>query len=187
LERDLYCLGSEKIICGKAFDDRIGCFVLIELAKRLKKSKCEIYFVFTIQEEVGLVGAMTSAYIVEPDWAIAVDTMDASDARGGEPVITLGRGPSITIKDAQMIGDKTLNDYLIKIAKKKKINTQRDVSDIGTTDAASISITRGGVPSTVVGVPIRNLHTATAVANIDDIKNTITILEEFLKNPPRGR
>lgn len=187
LERDLYCLGSEKIICGKAFDDRIGCFVLIELAKRLKKSKCEIYFVFTIQEEIGLVGAMTSAYIVEPDWAIAIDTMDASDAKGGEPVITLGRGPSITIKDAQMIGDKSLNDYLIKIAKKKKINTQRDVSDIGTTDAASISITRGGVPSTVVGVPIRNLHTATAVANIDDIKNTITILEEFLKNPPKGR
>ena len=186
LERDLYHLGSEKIICGKAFDDRIGCYVLIELAKRLKKSDCEVYFVFTIQEEIGLVGAMTSAYIVEPDWAIAVDVIETSDARG-ELVITLGKGPSITIKDAQMMGDKALNDYLMNIAKRKRINFQRDVSDIGTTDAASISITKGGVPSTVVGVPIRNLHTATAVANKDDIENTIEILEDFLKNPPKGR
>jgi endoglucanase len=161
--------------------------MLIELAKRMKKSKCEIYFVFTIQEEIGLVGAMTSAFIVEPDWAIAVDTMETCDAKVGEPMITIGKGPFVTIKDAQMIGDKTLNDYLIKIAKKKKINIQKDVSDIGTTDAASISITKGGVPSTVIGTPIRNLHTATAVANIDDIKNTIVILEEFLKNPPKGR
>jgi len=186
LERDLYHLGSEKIICGKAFDDRIGCYILIELAKRLKKSSCEIYFVFTIQEEIGLVGSMTSAYIVEPDWAIAVDVIETSDARG-ESVITLGKGPFITIKDAEMIGDKTLNDCLVKIAKVKKINVQRDVSDIGTTDAASILITKGGVPSTVIGVPIRNLHTATAVANKEDIENTIVILEEFLKNPPKGR
>lgn len=186
LERDLYRLGSENIICGKAFDDRIGCYVLVELAKKLKKSKCELYFVFTIQEEIGLVGAMTSAYIVEPDWAIAVDVIETSDVRA-EPVITLGKGPSVTIKDAQMIGDKYLNDYLIKIAKKKRINIQKDVSDIGTTDAASISITKGGVPSTVVGIPIRNLHTATAVANLNDIRDTVTILEEFLKNPPKGR
>jgi endoglucanase len=186
LERDLYYLGSDKIICGKAFDNRIGCYILIELAKRLKKSNCEIYFVFTIQEEIGLVGAMTSAYIVEPDWAIAVDVIETSDARG-EPIITLGRGPSITIKDAEIIGNKTLNDYIMKIAKKKKIHVQRDVSDTGTTDATSISITKGGIPSTVVGVPIRNLHTTTAVANKDDIENTIIMLEEFLKNPLEGR
>jgi len=186
LERDLYYLGSEKIICGKAFDDRIGCYILIELAKRLKNSCCEIYFVFTIQEEIGLVGAMTSAYIVEPDWAIAVDAIETSDAKE-TPTITLGRGPSVTIKDAQMIGDKTLNEHLMKIAKGEKIHVQKDVSETGTTDAASISITKGGVPSTVVGVPIRNLHTATAVANKEDIENTIKLLEEFLKNPPEGR
>jgi len=184
LERDLYYLGSNKIICGKAFDNRIGCYILIELAKRLKKCGCETYFVFTIQEEIGLVGAMTSAYIVEPDWAVAVDVIETSDARG-EPVITLGSGPFITIKDAEMIGNRTLNDYIIGIAKKKKIHIQKDVSEVGTTDATSISITKGGVPSTVFGVPIRNLHTATAVANKDDIEDAILILEEFLKNPPK--
>jgi endoglucanase len=186
LERDLYYLGKENIICGKAFDNRIGCYVLIELTKRIKNSSCEVYFVFTIQEEIGLVGAMTSAYKVEPDWAIAVDVIETSDARG-EPVITLGKGPSITMKDAELIGNKTLNDCIMKIAKKKKIQIQKDVSEIGTTDATSIAITKGGVPSTVVGVPIRNLHTATAVADKEDIENTIIILEEFLKNPPKGR
>lgn len=186
MERDLYYLGSDKIICGKAFDNRIGCYILIELAKRLKKSSYEVYFVFTIQEEIGLVGAMTSAYKVEPDWAIAVDVIETSDARG-EPVITLGNGPSITMKDAELIGNRTLNEYIIGIAKKKKIHIQRDVSETGTTDATSISITKGGIPSTVVGVPIRNLHTATAVANKDDIEDTILILEEFLKNPPKMR
>jgi len=186
LERDLYYLGSDKIICGKAFDNRIGCYILIELAKRIKKYNCETYFVFTIQEEIGLVGAMTSAYKVEPDWAIAVDVIETSDARE-EPIITLGRGPSITIKDAELIGNKTINDRLMSIAKKKKIHVQRDVSEIGTTDATSISITKGGVPSTVLGVPIRNLHTATAVANKNDIENTIIVLEEFLKDPPKGR
>jgi endoglucanase len=185
LERDLYYLGSDKIICGKAFDNRIGCYILIELAKRLKKSNCELYFVFTIQEEIGLVGAMTSAYIVEPDWAIAVDVIETSDAKW-EPVITLGKGPSITIKDAEMIGNKALNEHIIKIAKRKKIYLQRDVSDIGTTDATSISITKGGVPSTVIGVPVRNVHTATAVASKEDIEKTIILLEEFLKNPPEA-
>jgi endoglucanase len=184
LERDLYHLGSEKIICGKAFDNRIGCYILIELAKRLKKSNYETFFVFTIQEEIGLVGAMTSAYKIEPDWAIAVDVMETSDARG-DYIITLGNGPFITMKDAELIGNRTLNDYLIGISKKKKVHVQKDVSEVGTTDATSISITRGGVPSTVVGVPIRNLHTATAVANKDDIENAILLLEEFLKNPPK--
>jgi endoglucanase len=186
LERDLYYLGKENIICGKAFDDRIGCYILIEIAKRIKNSGCEVYFVFTIQEEIGLIGAMTSAYKVEPDWAIAVDVIETSDARA-EPIITLGGGPSITMKDAELIGNKTLNDNLMKIAKKKKIQIQKDVSEIGTTDATSITITKGGVPSTVVGVPIRNLHTAIAVANKEDIENAVIILEDFLKNPPKGR
>jgi len=183
LERDLYSLGSEKIICGKAFDDRIGCYILIELAKKLKNANNEIYYVFTIQEEIGLAGAMTSAYIVEPDWAIGVDVADAEDA-SEEMLKTIGGGPCITIKDAETISNKTLNKWLENTAKKLKMKIQLDVSDLGTTDAAAISITRGGIPCTVVCVPVRNLHTATAVAHKDDIENTIKLLTELLKNPP---
>ena len=185
LERDLYFLGSNKIICGKAFDDRIGCYILIELAKRLKKAKNEMFYVFTIQEEIGLVGAITSTYKVQPDWAIAVDTTETTDATG-DVIKTIGGGPCITIKDLETIGNKTINKWLIDIAKKKKIPIQKDVTDIGMTDAATISITRGGVPCTVVCVPIRNLHTATSVAHKDDIENTINLLEELFKSTPDG-
>jgi putative aminopeptidase FrvX len=183
LERDLYFLGSTKIICGKAFDDRIGCYILIELAKRLKNIKNEMFYVFTIQEEIGLVGAITSTYMVQPDWAIAIDTTETSDATG-EVIKTIGAGPCITIKDLQTVGNKTINKWLIDTAKKKKIPIQKDVTDVGVTDAATISITRGGVPCTVVCVPIRNLHTATSVAHKDDIENTIKLLEELFKTSP---
>jgi endoglucanase len=186
LERDLYYLGSDKVICGKAFDDRIGCYVLIELAKKLKETcKNEMYYVFTIQEEIGLVGALTSAYIVEPDWAIVVDITEADDA-SGEATKTIGRGPCLTIKDAQIIGNKILNKHILEVAKKNKIYIQRDVSDEGTTDAASISVTKGGAPCAVLGVCVRNLHTATSVANRKDIEETIKVLEEMLKISPDG-
>jgi len=185
LERDLYYLGSENIICGKAFDDRVGCYALIELAKRLKEiSKNEIYYVFTIQEEIGLIGALTSTYIVEPDWAIAVDVTETLDA--SETSETIGRGPCLTIKDAQTIGNRTLNKYILEAARKNKIHIQKIVSEEGTTDAASISITKGGVPCTVLGICVRNLHTATSVASLNDIEELIKILEELLKSSPEG-
>lgn len=181
LERDLYYLGSEEIMCGKSFDDRIGCYVLIELAKRLKEtSSKEIFYVFTVQEELGLMAAMTSTYMVEPDWAIVVDVTETNDACG-EVNETIGRGPCLTIKDMQTVGNKELNSMILETARKNKIHIQRDVSDEGTTDASSISITKGGVPCTVLGVCIRNLHTATSVAHIKDIEETIKILEEILK------
>jgi len=187
LERDLYYLGSDKIICGKAFDDRIGCYILIELAKRLKETcKNEIYYVFTIQEEIGLVGALTSTYIVEPDWAIVVDVTETEDATG-EVTKTISRGPCLTIKDAEIIGNEVLNKHIMEIAKKNKIHIQRDVTEEGTTDAASISVTKGGVPCTVLGVCIRNLHTATSVADRRDIEKSIKILEELLKLSPDGQ
>jgi putative aminopeptidase FrvX len=185
-ERDLYFLGTNKIICGKAFDDRIGCYILIELAKRLKNIKNEMFYVFTIQEEIGLVGAITSTYKVKPDWAIAVDTAETCEST--EDIIkTIGQGPCITIKDAESIGNKTINKWLIDTAKKNKIPIQKDVTDVGTTDAATISITGEGVPCTVVGVPIRNLHTATSVAHKDDIENVIKLLEEMFKKVPDGK
>lgn len=182
-ERHLYTLGSKKIICGKAFDDRIGCYILIELAKKLKNIKNEIFYVFTIQEEIGLVGAITSTYKVQPDWAIVVDTSETSNL-GGEIIKTIGAGPCITIKDLETVGNKTINKWLIDVAKNKKIPIQKDVTDVGVTDAATISITRGGIPAAVVCVPIRNLHTATSVAHTDDIKNAIKLLYELFKSSP---
>ncbi|MDP4012302.1 MAG: M28 family peptidase [Candidatus Nanoarchaeia archaeon] len=185
LHSDNDTLGSNEIICGKALDDRIGCFILMELAKKLKKTKGDLYFVFSVQEELGLYGAKTAVYNIDPAWAVAVD-VTAADDRSAHPTLTLGAGPTITIKDADMLGNKCINDWLMGCAKKKKIPYQLEVSDLGTTDALRISLSKGGIPTSVIGVAVRNLHTSIGIANRKDIEQTITILETLLKNPPQA-
>ncbi len=169
---------------GKAMDNRIGCFTLIELAKNLKKAKNEIYFVFTVQEEIGLYGAKTSAFEIQPDWAITVDATEAKKEASKSDVF-IGYGPFITIKDADFMGNKCINNWIKDIAKRKKIQLQYNVSDTETTDATNISLSRGGVPSSVIGVAVENLHTAKGKASIKDINNLISILYELMKNPPK--
>ncbi|MBS3146787.1 M28 family peptidase [Candidatus Woesearchaeota archaeon] len=177
-------LGSEDYIQGKALDDRIGCYILVELVKQIQHLKNELYFVFTVQEEVGLYGAKTTAYEISPDWAIAVDVTNADD-RTDESSKNLGMGPTITIKDADMIANKCVNEHIVKLSNKLKIPVQLEVSDIGTTDAFNISLSKGGVPSTVVGVAIRNIHTPVGIAHKDDILNCVKLLKELIKNPPK--
>lgn len=183
LRQHLGELGNPDLIYGKALDDRVGCYILIELAKRLKKSKLEAYFIFTTQEETGLYGATASAYEIVPDWAIVVDVIAANDA-DENPTKILGEGPSLTIKDADIIGSPILNEHIQKIAKKKKIPLQLEVTDFGSSDAMAISVSREGVLSTVLGVPIRNIHTSVGIASKKDIENTIKLLEAILKEPP---
>lgn len=184
LHSDSDTLGNKDIICGKALDDRIGCYILIEIAKRLKKAKGDIYFVFSVQEEIGLYGAKTAVYSVEPEWAIAVDVAAAND-QDRHPTLFIGRGASITVKDADMIANKCINDWLIKIATKKKIPYQLDVTDAGTTDALTISLSKGGIPTAVVGVPVRNLHTTVGIAHRKDIECAIKLLTELMRDPPK--
>lgn len=177
-------LGSKNLVSSKALDDRVGCYILVQLAKKLKKAKNETYFVFTVQEEVGLYGAKTSAYSIDPDWAIAVDVTNADDFTDS-PTNKIGYGPCITIKDAEMLGNHTINNKIIELAKKHKIPLQYDVSDLGTTDALSISLSRRGVPATALTVPVRNIHTTIGIVNREDIENEIKLLELLLKNPPK--
>jgi endoglucanase len=184
LVNDATNLGNEKIITGKALDDRLGCFVLLEVMKRLRKNPYDFYYIFTVQEEMGLYGAKTSVYNLNPDWAIVVDTTNAEDfdARGTKEI---GKGPCITIKDAEMMGNKCLNDIFKDIAKKKKIPLQIEITDFGTTDALSISVAKGGIPTGMVSIPVRNIHTMAGIAHLDDIENAIKIIQSILANPPK--
>ena len=177
-------LGDKNVISGKALDDRIGCYVLIELARKLKRTKADIYFIFTVQEEIGLYGAKTSIYNLKPDWGIAIDTVAARDGAVGSTRM-LGAGPVITIKDAEMIADRHLNNMLEKVAEKQKINLQKDVSSFGTTDATNIMLSKGGTPSTAIGVAVRNIHSTIGIADMRDIEGVIKVLYGFLKDPPR--
>lgn len=184
LGRKYHELGNKNIISGKALDDRIGCYILVELIKRLKNVKNEIYFVFTVQEEIGLYGAKTSAYEISPDLAIAID-VTAADDMVDNPTKLIGGGPYITIKDAEMLADRCLNDWIRASAKKKKINIQLEVTDIGSTDALNITVSRSGVPSAIIGVAIRNLHTTMSICHKQDIIDTVELLLELLKKPPK--
>jgi tetrahedral aminopeptidase len=186
-EQKTVTLGSKNFICGKAADDRVGCYILLELIKKCKELTGDVYFVFTVQEEVGLYGAKTSVYNINPDWAIAIDVGSANDLEEHNHNITrrLGSGPTLTIMDAELITNKCLNDEIIKIAKKKKVDVQLEVTQDGTTDALNISLAKGGIPTTVLGVAIRNLHSGISIVHKKDVKDAIIILAELLKNPPK--
>ncbi len=183
LEKTDHSIGNTDFIVGKALDDRIGCFILVELAKRLKNTPHDIYFVFTVQEEVGLYGAKVSTYQIDPDLAVAVDVSNANDLND-EPTKTVGRGPVITMKDDEMIGNTCLNNSFRDIAKKNNIPIQLEVSNFGTTDALTISLSKGGVPATSMGVCLRNIHTTHSIASKTDIVNCIELLEKFCLKPP---
>ena len=179
-------LGNKKIISGKALDDRTGCYALIEPAKKLKGlgSKQDIYYVFTVQEEIGLYGAKTAVYHIAPDWGLAIDATNARDS-GTSSSCVIGNGPFLTIKDSEMLGNKVLVSWLKKMAKIEDVPLQLEVEDSGTTDAASIMMAKGGIPSATISVPVRNIHSTIGIASIDDINNIIRLLSRFLKKPPK--
>ena len=183
-------LDSQKIFCGKAIDNRSGCYIVIELIKKLKhiKHDLDLYFLFSVQEEIGMYGAQVSLYNINPDWGIAVDTTNSQDSECISPppdAITIGNGPVLILKDAEIITNKCLDDYLIKLAKKHKIPLQTKVEEVGTTDATRIMLYKKGLPSTVVGICLRNIHSSVGIASIDDVNNTVQLLFALIKNPPK--
>jgi endoglucanase len=181
-ERKMELLGNGNIISGKALDDRLGCATLIKLAESVSDPEVDIFYMFTAQEEIGMYGAKTSIYGIDATCAIAVDISFATDH--SDSGIMLGKGPVITIKDSDLIANRSLVDYIIELAKRKRIPYQLEVSDIGTTDALYLSISKGGIPATAVGVPIRNPHSTISIANLKDVKNCTRLLKAFLRNPP---
>jgi len=183
LESNACCSGGD-VVLGKALDNRLGCYVLIEVAKKLKSSSSDIYFVFTVQEEFGLYGAKTSAWEIEPDWGIAVDTTYANDVFP-DPSRWIGGGPCLTVKDGEFLSNPCIIRWLKDLAKKKKIPYQMEAAEEGTTDAATIQTTKGGVPTAVVSIPVRNAHTIAGIAKMSDVNLTIQLLTELLRKPPK--
>ena len=180
-------VGNDNIISGKSLDDRVGCYILVEVARKLKDNRQDVYFVFTTQEEIGLYGAQVSTHELEPDWGMAVDTINAEDS--DELVTTgvkIGKGPALLLKDAEIITNKKANDWILSVAKKKRIPVQLRVEEVVTTDATKIFLsTIEGIPATTIAVPVRNLHSTVGIAHVKDIRDTISLLIELLKEPSR--
>jgi len=177
------------VVTGKALDNRAGCAMLIGALKEME-TKHTIYAVFTVQEEVGLKGAKTSAFSVNPDVAIATDVTIPGDSPGIErrkaPVF-MGEGPVVVIVSASGRGhlaDPRVVDWLKKTAKKNNIKIQIEVGDGGNTDASAINFERGGIPSVPVSVPARYIHSPVEVIDLNDLKGAIDLLKNAVKSKP---
>lgn len=174
---------------GKALDNRAGVVSMLETARILAKQKvkAEIIYVGTVQEEIGLKGARTAAHGVNPDVALAVDTTIPGDHPGIEKrssILELGKGPVITVSDAEgagiVVDEKTLT-WLKTTAKDSKITYQLSVGEGGMTDAAIINLTRDGIPSGGVSIATRYLHSPVEVANLSDIEECAKLTAEAIK------
>ncbi|MEJ2242989.1 MAG: M42 family metallopeptidase [Candidatus Bathyarchaeota archaeon] len=176
------------MVLGKAFDNRVGCAILVEVMKQLKDCDCNVYAVGTIQEEVGLRGATIAAFSIEPDLGLAVDVTVAGDTPGvseGEAPTKLGGGPALTVADAGLIAHPKVLRLLVDSAKQNNIPYQLETGIRGCTDAARIALSRDGVPSGVVSVPARYIHSPAGIISLEDVQKTIDLLVGVVKNVPK--
>lgn len=182
LRQEFLDLGD--VVTGKALDDRASCYVQVEAVKRLANPAFEVVAVFSVQEEVGLRGAMTGAFGVEPDIGIALDVTLALDTPGSEEeefITELGKGVALKVMDSSMISTRWLLDEFIATAEAGGIPYQLEVLPRGGTDGGAIQLSRGGVPAITLSTPTRYIHTVTEMAHKRDLEAAIKLLTRYLQ------
>lgn len=181
-ERPFLDLGSRLV--SKAMDDRISVAVLIETLRRLESTPHELYFVFSTQEEVGLRGATTAAYGVDPDLGVAVDVTGSGDTpKGLRMEVSLGKGPAIKVRDGGMLSDPRVVRWMVNTAKTAGLPHQLEVLEGGTTDAKAIQMARAGVPAGCLSIPTRYIHSPSEMVDYNDVQNSVSLLVEMLSRP----
>ena len=171
-------------IMSKTLDDRVSVFVMIEALREVKEHRCEIVAVATVQEEVGLRGALTSAYALSPDIGIAIDVTLANDYAGAdetERITRLGGGAAIKVMDSSLICHPKLVRHFRDVAEKHAIPYQLEILTRGGTDAGAIQRAREGVPSFTLSIPTRYVHTVNEMAAKADIEACIQLLARYLE------
>jgi endoglucanase len=172
---------GERLV-SKAMDDRIGAAVLIETLRLLKKTPNQVFFVFSVQEEVGLRGATTAAYGLDPDVGIAIDVTRSGDTpKGVKMDVSLGAGPAVKVRDSGMLSDPRVVSWMVETAEKKKLPYQMEVLEAGTTDARAIQLTRAGVPAGCISIPCRYVHAPSEMVDYNDVQNAVKLLLALLQ------
>ncbi|MHC1585133.1 MAG: M42 family metallopeptidase [Candidatus Syntropharchaeia archaeon] len=186
IDREMKRLINERVT-GKAFDNRAGVVMAVEALKRME-TDVEVYLVGTIQEEVGLKGAKTSAFGIEPDVGIATEVTIPGDHPGIEKKdspIEIEKGPAITVADASgrgIITPEPVLRWLRETAEKSGIEYQLGVSSGGTTDASAIFLTRSGIPSGVISVPCRYIHSPVEVLSLRDLDRCAELIARAVEH-----
>lgn len=172
-------------VVGKALDDRSGVYIMLEVLRTLKSKSLEVdlFAVFTTQEEVGLRGATTSAFGVEPDIGIALDTTLAVDTPGvsrDEAVTVTGQGVALTVMDSSSIATRWLLDEFVDCAERNSIKYQLNILPLGGTDGAAMQLSRSGTATISISLPSRYVHTIQEAVHKDDLESEIQLLQAWL-------
>ncbi|CAH0998856.1 Putative aminopeptidase YsdC [Neolewinella maritima] len=184
-ERELVEIGH--CVTGKSLDNRVSVFILLEVLRELKGQDIpyDLYATFTVQEEVGLRGAMGSVSHIDPDFGFGLDVTIAYDVPGGAPqerVTCLGGGAAIKVLDGSVISDYRMVNYLKGVARDKDISYQLELLPAGGTDTAAVQ--RYGKKGSIAGaisIPLRNMHQVIEMANQQDIADCIRLLAESIR------
>ena len=169
-------------VISKTLDNRAGCALLMYAMAEIKEAENDLYFVFTVQEEVGLRGAKTAAFAIEPDIAIAVDVTDTGDLPDvPKMAVAMGKGTAIKVMDHSIICDADVRARLTETAKAHNIPYQLEIMTDGGTDAGAIHLTRAGVKTGGISIPTRYIHSISEMASVSDIENSAKLLTEAAK------
>jgi endoglucanase len=173
-----------KRISGRPLDDRIGCAVLVLIAQKFAGTdvKDDIYYVFSVQEEVGCRGAKPAAFAIQPDLALVYDITMTGDTPGAKPMaVKLGEGAAIKIKDASVICHTGTVEELIKTAKTNNIKYQCEILVAGGTDTSSIQMSGIGCRAAAISIPMRYIHSGVETADLGDIAAAVELTIAYLK------
>jgi tetrahedral aminopeptidase len=187
---DMACLDQPFVSLGgrymaKAMDDRIGCAILVEVARRLPRELPQaLCFLFSTQEEVGLRGATTAAYSFQPGYGLAVDVTRVGDTPKAPLMeVALGKGPAVKVKDSSLISHPRVRRFMTEVATANKIPFQLEVLERGGTDAGAIHLSRAGIPSGALSIPCRYVHTPSEMADAGDVRHAAALLEKLCTTP----
>jgi tetrahedral aminopeptidase len=176
---------TDHAITAPYLDDRLGVYVLLEAIRSLEDSSPEIYAVVSVQEEVGVRGATTSAFDLQPDIGVALDITVAADLPGSDKsrrTVALGEGVAISVMDALSISDPRLVGRLRELAADENISHQLEILPHGGTDAGAIQLSRAGVPVVTISTPVRYVHTANEMALVSDVDATVELVARFVQS-----
>ncbi len=180
---------SDRIVKGKAFDDRAGCVVVARALLERHYRELTLFGVFSVQEEVGLRGAQVAAYHVAPHLALAIDATPSSDVPGEDPPRTsthLGEGPAISIVDGTIVMHEKIREHLVTLAERNRVPYQFRRRTTAGSNSGGIFLQRTGIPSCTMAVPCRYIHGPASLVDLDDLSRTVDLANLFLESLDKG-
>jgi endoglucanase len=174
-----------RLIASKAMDDRIGCYILMRVLSEMETIPMhDVFFVFSVQEELGLRGAKVAVHSCKPDIGVAVDITGSFDTPGAANGFTkLGEGAAIKVMDGSVVCDDALVTFLCSYASSHKISYQKEVLARGGTDAGAIHLFEKGVPSCGISIPTRYGHSPVGIVDMADVGSCIYLIDGMIHSP----